>query len=71
MTNPNHTGSSKVSPAERFNQFSPNVQAALLRIGRRVREGFDGEIVVATKSRGINYIRWVSTERGDVILEEL
>lgn len=61
----------KLSAAERFTQFSPNVQASLLRIGRRIAEGFDGEIVVATKSRGVAYIRWVSTERGDTLMEEL
>lgn len=61
----------KLTPAERFAHLSPNIQATLLRIGRRVSEGFEGEIVVAAKSRGVNYIRWVHTERGDVIRDEL
>jgi len=61
----------KLAPDERFRQFAPNVQAALLRIGRRIGEGFEGEIVVASKSHGINYIRWISTEHGRDIREEL
>lgn len=56
---------------ELFDTLTPSVQAALLRIGRRTREGFEGEIVLQVKSRGISYVRWTQTETGDVIKEEL
>lgn len=46
-------------------------QAALLRIGRRVAEGYEGDIQIGVKRGGIVYIRWTQTETGDVIREEL
>lgn len=56
---------------DRLSTFPPVVQAALLRVGRRIGEGFEGEIVVAVKRGGITFIRWTHTETGDVIKEEL
>ncbi len=56
---------------ERFSKMPPSVQAALLRIGRRISEGFEGEITIAVKRGGVHYVRWTQTETGDVIKEEL
>lgn len=56
---------------ERVGRMPPSVLAALLRIARRVEEGFDGEIQMGVKRGGIQYIRWTQTETGDVIKEEL
>lgn len=45
--------------------------AALMRIARRIDEGFEGDIVLNVKKGGITWMRWEQTERGDVIREEL
>lgn len=55
----------------RLAKVPPSVLAALLRIGRRIEEGFEGEILVAVKRGGVHYIRWTQTETGDVLKEEL
>lgn len=48
-----------------------SVRAALVRIGRRIGEGFEGEIEIAVRRGGIAFIRWIQTETGDVVKEEL
>lgn len=55
----------------RIAELPRSVLAALLRIGRRIKEGFDGEITISVKRGGVNFIRWTQTETGDVIKEEL
>jgi hypothetical protein len=59
------------TPGERFERLPPLIQATLLRIGRRVAEGFEGEITVAVVKRGVRFVRWTQTETGDVLKEEL
>lgn len=56
---------------QRLEKMKPSVLAALLRVGRRIDEGFEGEILVAVKAKGVHFIRWTQTETGDVIKEEL
>lgn len=56
---------------ERLAKMPRSVLAALLRIGRRIGEGFEGEISIGIKSGGVQYIKWVSTETGERIKEEL
>jgi hypothetical protein len=65
------TAAASVLPEHVFARLPRGVQAALLRIGRRVQEGFEGEIALASKRGGILYIRWTQTETGDAIKEEL
>lgn len=55
----------------RLQRWKPSVVAAMLRMGRRIEEGFEGEIVVAVKAGGVHYIRWTHTETGEMIREEL
>lgn len=54
-----------------LSRLPPVTQAALLRIVRRISEGYEGEIVVNIKRGGVSFIRWTQTETGDVIKEEL
>lgn len=56
---------------ERLTSMPFSVRAALLRIGRRIGEGFEGEIIISVKRGGISFIRWTQTETGDTIKEEL
>ncbi len=53
------------------NPLSKSVLAAILRVGRRIEEGFEGEITISVKRGGVSYIRWTQTETGDSIKEEL
>lgn len=55
----------------RLERMPPGVIAALLRIGRRIVEGFEGEITLSVKRGGVHFVRWTQTETGDVIKEEL
>lgn len=57
--------------SERLKQMPRSVLAALMRIGRRVGEGFEGEITIGVKRGGVNYIRWIQNETGETIKEEL
>ena len=56
---------------ERIMRFSPIILATFLRIGRRIGEGFEGEIILSIKRGGISFVRWTETETGDTIKEEL
>lgn len=56
---------------ERLSKLPRSVLASMLRIGRKISEGFEGEIQISVKHGGISYIRWSQTETGDVIKEEL
>jgi hypothetical protein len=64
-------GAVSTSPGAVFERLPRSVQATLLRIGRRITEGFEGEVTVAAKRGGVAYLRWIQTETGDVIREEL
>lgn len=57
--------------AARLVASRPSVLATLLRIARRIEEGFEGEVIVAVKRGGVHFIRWTQTETGDTIKEEL
>lgn len=46
-------------------------QATIVRIARRLREGYTGEIVILAQDGGVKAIRWIQTETGDSIKEEL
>lgn len=56
---------------ERMLQMPRSILAALFRIGRRVKDGFEGEITISVRRGGIAFIRWIETETGDAIKEEL
>ena len=56
---------------ERLSRMPHGVLAALFRVGRRIGEGFEGEITIQVKKGGISFIRWTQTETGDSIKEEL
>lgn len=55
----------------RLKVLKPVTIAALLRIGRRIEEGFEGEIQLSVKSGGVHHLRWTQTETGNVIKEEI
>ena len=59
--------------AERFEAFPRSVQAALLRVGRRIGEGFEGVVEVQVHRGGVGSLRWIRVhlEQGDVIEQEL
>lgn len=57
--------------AERIVTMPRLVVAALLRVGRRIGEGFEGEIIISVRRGGIAFIRWTQTETGESIKEEL
>ena len=59
------------SAEARLAKMPTGVLAALLRVGRRIGEGFEGEITVDVRKGGVRWIRWTQTETGDVIKEEL
>ncbi len=59
------------TPEQRLARMKPIVLATLLRIGRRIEEGFDGEIQLVVVQGGVKYVRWIQTETGDKIREEL
>lgn len=59
------------TPEQRLLKMPRVVLATLLRVGRRIQEGFEGEITIAVKRGGVHFIRWTQTETGDVIKEEL
>lgn len=56
---------------ERLTRMPESVVASLLRIGRRIQQGFEGEITISVKRGGVSFIRWVETETGATIKEEL
>lgn len=56
---------------QRLELASPTTLAALLRIERRISQGFQGEITLVASRGGIASIRWSQIEMGDVIREEL
>jgi hypothetical protein len=47
---------------EEFRKMPPSVQAALLRIARRIGEGFQGSIEIAAHAKGIRTIAWKQVE---------
>lgn len=60
-----------VAPEQLLLRLPRGVQAAILRVGRRIAEGFEGEIMISVKRGGVSFIRWSQTELGDAIKEEL
>jgi hypothetical protein len=60
-----------LSPEQRLVKMPRLILATLLRIGRRVEEGFEGEIHIQVARGGVRFIRWTQTETGDSIKEEL
>jgi hypothetical protein len=48
-----------------IDKLSPSVKAALMRIGRRIDEGFQGEIQIAVHEKGIRTVSWKQVENGD------
>lgn len=60
-----------INAAELLGRFPLSVQATVLRVGRRIHEGFEGEITISVTRGGVKFIRWSQTETGDVIKEEL
>jgi hypothetical protein len=56
---------------ERLSAVRPVTLAALLRIARRTLEGFEGEVQLTITHGGVRSVKWVETETGDEIKEEL
>jgi hypothetical protein len=56
---------------ERTRNMKPITVATILRVGRKIEEGFDGEVVLGVKNGGVHFIRWVQQENGNTIKEEL
>lgn len=53
-------------------QLTATAKAALLRIGYKIAKGFEGEVqVLVGNGGGIRSIKWIQTETGDTIKEEL
>ena len=59
------------TPEQRLGKMPRSILASLLRIGRRIGEGFEGEICISVAKGGVRFIRWTETETGDVIKKEL
>ena len=62
-----------MTPEQRevFEGLPQSVLAALLRIGRRIRDGYEGTIEIQAHRRGVATIKWSQVESGDKIREEL
>lgn len=46
--------------------------AALLRLARRISEGFTGEVIICVKKGGgVAWVRWSETDDGNSLREEL
>lgn len=71
MSGPMKPATSSTIPVERFVAFSSLIQATLLRLGRRITEGFEGEVTLSVRRGGVSWVRWTQTETGDVLKEEL
>lgn len=62
---------------QRLQNLTPSVLATLLRIARRIEEGFEGTIEVQTINRGVGNLKWThigvyyELEDGSQIKEEL
>lgn len=53
-------------------RLSEKTRAVLLRIGRLIADGFEGEIqLMVGKGGGIRYMKRIITETGDTIREDL
>ena len=53
-------------------RLSDSARATLIRIARKIAEGFDGEIkILVNKGGGIRFVEWVQREDGATIKEEL
>jgi len=50
-----------------FPDLSDKLKAWLLKIGRKVTEGYEGEIHMTVGHGGIREIRWVQIEKGGSI----
>jgi hypothetical protein len=52
--------------------LSASAQAALLRLARRIAEGFIGEVTICVKKGGgVAWVRWSETDDGNSLREEL
>lgn len=53
-------------------QLKDTARAAILRLARRIAEGFEGEVqVIVMRDGGIRSIKWIQLETGESIREEL
>lgn len=59
------------TPEQRLMKMPRGILATMLRVGRRIQEGFEGEITICVARGGVRFIRWTQTETGDTIKEEL
>ncbi len=51
--------------------LKPTLQNTLLRIARRVAQGFEGKVHLVIAGGGVRTVEWVEVETGDKIREEL
>lgn len=56
---------------ERVEKMPRPVLATLLRIARRLEEGFEGEVHIGVVHGSVRFVRWTQTETGAVLKEEL
>lgn len=57
---------------ELLNRLPHKTRAAILRLARRIADGYEGEIkLVVMKGGGIRTVEWVQREKGDEITEEI
>ena len=63
-----------------FAKLSPTTRAFMVRVARRITEGYEGEIILSVKAgrdgagvkRGsINLIRWSQVDDGDAVRDEV
>lgn len=53
-------------------RLSDSARAAVIRIARKIANGFEGTIeVTVAKGGGVRSIKWIQTEDGSTIREEL
>lgn len=59
------------SPEQRLAQLPRPLLGALLRVARRIQEGFEGEITICITQGGVRFVRWTHTETGEVLKAEI
>lgn len=66
------TDTATVAVAGRLLGLSASALAALMRLARRIAEGFTGEVTICVKKGGgVAWVRWSETDDGTALKEEL
>jgi hypothetical protein len=47
------------------------MRAGLLRAAKKVRDGYEGDILIRVRKGGVSYIQWIQVENGEAFRNEL